>query len=65
MQQLGVKNIILSSVFKADRDEVIDFMQVNASLGNDNAIKELISKLKNKGTYDNHLSNFKYNYLCT
>lgn len=48
MQRLGVKNVVLSSVFKADKDEIIDFMQVNASLGNENTMKELIIKLKSK-----------------
>lgn len=36
-------------MFKADKDEIIDFMQVNASLGNENTMKELIAKLKSKG----------------
>lgn len=49
MQRLGVKNVVLSSVFKADKDEIIDFMQVNASLGNESTMKELITKLKSKG----------------
>lgn len=49
IQKLGVKNVVLSSVFKADKDEIIDFMQVNASLGNENTVKELITKLKSKG----------------
>jgi len=49
MQNLGVKNIVLSSVFKADGNLTIDFMQVNASLGNENTMKELIAKLKAKG----------------
>lgn len=52
MQQLGIKNVVLSSVFKADRDEdVIDFMKVNASLGDINSMKSLVTKLKNKGIY--------------
>jgi len=52
MQQLGVKNIVLSSVFVADRDEdVIDFMNVNSSLGNITFIQDLITKLKNKGIF--------------
>lgn len=51
MQKLGVKNIVLSSVFKADKNEVIDFMKVNASLGSMNSMTDLIAKLKVKGTY--------------
>jgi len=49
MQQLGVKNVVLTSVFQADGDEVIDFMNVNISLGNENSMKNLVKNLKNKG----------------
>lgn len=51
MQKLGVKNVVLASVFKADRNEVIDFMKVNASLGSINSMTDLVTKLKIKGTY--------------
>jgi len=54
MQKLGIKNVVLSSVFMADKDEVIDFMKVNASLGNENSMKDLITKLKTKGTFKNN-----------
>lgn len=36
-------------MFKADEEGVIDFKTVNASLGNQNSFKELITKLKSKG----------------
>lgn len=49
MQQLGVQNVVLTSVFQADGDEVIDFMNVNISLGNENSMKSLVENLKNKG----------------
>jgi len=55
MQQLGVKNVVLSSVLKADRDEdVIDFKNVNDSFGDINKMKTHVDKLKNKGIIDNH-----------
>jgi len=55
MQQLGVKNVVLSSVFKANIDEdVIDFMKVNDSLGDLKSMKELVTKLKDKGIIDNY-----------
>lgn len=60
MQNLGVKNIVLSSVFKADGNLTIDFLQVNASLGNENTMKELITKLKAKGM---HLNKNIYTFL--
>lgn len=56
MQNLGIKNIVLSSIFKADRDDTIDFLQVNASLGNENTTKELVKKLKAKGMLNNQNS---------
>lgn len=43
--------MVLSSVFEADKDEVIDFMKVNASLGNENSMKNLITKLKTGGIF--------------
>lgn len=49
MQQLGVQNVVLTSVFQADGDKVIDFMQVNSSLGNNITMKDLIKNLKTKG----------------
>lgn len=49
MQKLGVKNVVLTSVLQADGDEVIDFMNVNISLGNENSMKNLVKNLKNKG----------------
>jgi len=49
MQQLGVKNVVLTSVLQADGDEVIDFMNVNISLGNESSMKNLVKNLKNKG----------------
>lgn len=51
MQKLGIKNVVLSSIFKADRNEVIDFKTVNASLGSIHSITDIITKLKNKGRY--------------
>jgi len=51
MQKLGVQNIVLTSVFKANGDEVIDFMKVNVSLGNENSMRNLVKKLKTKGIF--------------
>lgn len=49
MRTLGIKNVVLSSVFSADKNEVVDFMKVNGSLGNENSMKILINKLQSKG----------------
>lgn len=49
MQQLGVQNVVLTSVFQAYGDEVIDFMNVNISLGNKNSMQNLIKNLKSQG----------------
>lgn len=39
-------------MFDADKEEeVIDFLKVNVSLGDENSMKNLISKLKNKGKF--------------
>jgi len=51
MQQLGVQNVVLTSVFQAEGDKVVDFMQVKSSLGNNVTIKDLIKNLKTKGKY--------------
>lgn len=49
MKSLGVKNIVLSSVFSADKNEVVDFMKVNGSLGTENSMEVLINKLQSLG----------------
>lgn len=65
MVELGVQGVVLSSVFK---DEVVDFMMVNASLGSNDSIKELLTKLKAKGTFKNYfiyLKNKFYGFAMT
>lgn len=49
IQQLGVQNVVLTSVFDGDGDKVIDFMQVNKSLGSNDTMKDFIKNLKSKG----------------
>lgn len=55
MKKLGIENVVLSSVYKTDKGEVIDFMKVNASLGNENTMKDLITKLKTGGIFYNNV----------
>lgn len=49
MQKLGVQHVVLTSVSQAVGDEVIDFMKVNISLGNEDSMKNLVKNLKTKG----------------
>ncbi|KAL4131802.1 hypothetical protein QTP88_009058 [Uroleucon formosanum] len=49
MQKLGVQHVVLTSVSQAIGDEVIDFMKVNISLGNEDSMKNLVTNLKTKG----------------
>jgi len=60
MQKLGVKHVVLTSVFQAVGDEVIDFMKVNISLGNEDSMKNLVKNLKNKGIFYNLIYLLKF-----
>lgn len=64
LQTLGIKNVVLSSVFSDDKGEVVDFMKVNASLGNESSLKDLVMKLKSKGnSYISLLNKICNNYI--
>lgn len=49
MRQLGIQNVVLTSVVEAEGDEVINFQKVNASLGDENSMKYLLKTLKTRG----------------
>lgn len=51
MQKLGVQNVVLSSVFHADGEEVINFTSVNVFLGNKTFFTDLVTKLKSKSMF--------------
>lgn len=60
MQKLGVQHVVLTSVSQAIGDEVIDFMKVNISLGNEDSMKNLVTNLKTKGILYNLIYLLKF-----
>lgn len=50
MNKLGVQNVVLTSVFKSNDGDDIDFVKNNVTSVNGTSVKDFIKKLKDKGT---------------